>query len=179
MISMERTLLLNASYEPLHIVSWKKAISLLFSGKVEVLAEYDREIRSISFAIKLPSVVRLLRYVRIKHNLNQVKFSRINIYTRDEFTCQYCGKHYSSEELTFDHVVPAALDGEKTWDNIVTCCLKCNHRKGGRTPEQAGMHLIRQPRAPSGLGAITFTINFRNAPDSWRDYLYWNVELDA
>lgn len=176
---MERTLLLNASYEPLHVVSWKKAISLLFSGKVEVLAEYDREIRSVSFSIKLPSVVRLLRYIRIKKNLNQVKFSRINIYTRDDFSCQYCGHRFSTDDLTFDHVIPAALGGDKCWENIVTCCFRCNHRKGGRTPQQAGMTLIRHPRAPRGLGAITFTINFRNAPDSWRDYLYWNVELDT
>lgn len=176
---MERTLLLNASYEPLHIVSWKKAITLLFSGKVEVLAEYEREIHSVSFSVKLPSVVRLLRYIRIKRNLNQVKFSRINIYTRDDFTCQYCGHRFDSENLTFDHVIPATRGGDKSWENIVTCCFRCNRKKGGRTPRQAGMHLIRRPRAPRGLGAVTFTITFRNTPDSWRDYLYWNVELDT
>ena len=176
---MERTLLLNASYEPLHIVSWKKAINLLFSGKVEVLAEYDRQIRSVSFSIKLPSVIRLLRYIRIKRNHHHVKFSRINIYTRDDFTCQYCGVHFESEDLTFDHVIPAGMGGDKSWDNIVTCCFQCNRKKGGRTPQQARMRLIRQPRAPRGLGAITLTLNFRNAPDSWRDYFYWNVELDT
>src|SRR5690349_17423324 len=140
---MERTLLLNASYEPLHILSWKKAMTLLFAGKVEVLAEYDREIHSVSFSIKLPSVVRLLRYIRLKKSLNHVKFSRINIYTRDEFTCQYCGQHFNSDDLTFDHVIPAAMGGDKSWENIVTCCFKCNHKKGGRTPQQAGMALIR------------------------------------
>ncbi len=175
---MERTLVLNASYEPINIIPWKKAITLLFQGKVEVIAEYDREIRSVSFSIKLPSILRLLRYVKMKNNFARVKFTRMNIYRRDDFTCQYCGQKMPTEELTFDHVVPVARGGDKRWENIVTCCIDCNHRKGGRTPEEAGMRLVRTPRAPDWLPAIKFTIGFRNAPESWRDYLYWNVELE-
>ena len=81
-------------------------------------------------------------------------------------------------ELTFDHVVPVAQGGRKDWENIVTCCITCNRRKGGRTPPEAGMHLIRVPKRPEWAPAIRITVGLRNAPDSWRDYLYWNMELD-
>ncbi len=177
---MEQTLVLNASYEPINIVSWKRAITLLFQGKVEGLAEYDKEIRSISFTIRMPSVLRLLRYVGMRKRFHQVKFSRANIYARDLHTCQYCGTKCSTEDLTFDHVIPVVKGGSKTWNNIVTCCFECNHRKGGRTPEEAGMHLIRRPKAPDWIpGMIRITIGLHSAPDSWRDYLYWNIELDT
>jgi 5-methylcytosine-specific restriction endonuclease McrA len=139
---------------------------------------YDREVRAVSFSFKLPSVIRLLRFVRIKRQLDYVPFSRANIYARDDHTCQYCGTTAPLSELTFDHVVPAAQGGRKDWENIVTCCIACNRRKGGRTPHQAGMHLIRPPRRPQKSPALRITIGLRHAPESWRDYLYWNVELD-
>lgn len=177
---MENTLLLNASYEPINVISWKKALTLLFQGKVEVIAEYEKELHSITFSIKLPSVLRLLKYIKLKSNFTRIKFSRYNIYLRDDFSCQYCGKRFRSEELTFDHVVPVARGGGKSWENIVTCCVKCNHTKGGRTPEQANMKLIRPPRAPEWLPTtLKLTIGVRSAPESWRDYLYWNAELDG
>src|SRR5437867_9279084 len=113
-LAMHATLLLNASYEPLRIISWKKALTLLFAGKVEVIEQYDHQVHAITFAIKLPSIIRLLKYVRVR-NLNRVKFSRANIYARDDYTCQYCGKKFPSEDLTFDHVIPVALGGEKRW----------------------------------------------------------------
>ena len=175
---MEQTLLLNASFEPLKVVHWQKAVTLLCQGKVEVISVYDRDIRSVSFTIKLPSVIRLLRYVRIKHRFDYVPFSRANIYARDEHTCQYCGQRLPGGELTFDHVVPVAQGGTKDWENIVTCCVSCNRKKGGRTPAGAGMRLIRQPRRPESAPALRITIGLRHAPESWRDYLYWNVELD-
>ena len=175
---MEQTLLLNATYEPLKVVHWQKAITLLCQGKVEVISVYDREIRGVTISFKLPSVIRLLRYVRIRHRFDYVPFSRANIYARDEHTCQYCAELLPSSDLTFDHVVPVAQGGRKDWENIVTCCIPCNRRKGGRTPEQAGMHLIRVPRRPDRAPAIRITIK-RNAPESWRDYFYWNIELDA
>ena len=174
---MNATLLLNASYEPLRIISWKKALTLFFSGKVEVIEEYDEQVHSITFAVKLPSIIRLLKYVRVK-NLNRVKFSRANIYARDDYTCQYCGKKFVSEDLTFDHVVPVANGGQKRWDNIVAACFRCNHKKGGRTPEDAGMKLIRRPTEPHWLPAFHVTFRLKAPPDSWRDYLYWNIELD-
>jgi 5-methylcytosine-specific restriction endonuclease McrA len=175
---MEQTLLLNASYEPLKIVHWKKAIVLCCQGKVEIISVYDREIRAVSISFKLPSVIRLLRYVKIKRHFDYVPFSRANIYARDDHRCQYCGDSLPPSELTFDHVVPVAHDGRKDWENIVTCCISCNRKKGGRTPSQAGMHLIRPPRRPDSTPALRITIGLRNAPASWRDYLYWNVELD-
>jgi 5-methylcytosine-specific restriction endonuclease McrA len=176
--AMEQTLLLNATYEPLRVVHWQKAITLWCQGKVEIVAVYDREVRSVSFSIKLPSVIRLLRRIRMRRAAEYVPFSRANIYARDEHVCQYCGESFSSSDLTFDHVLPVAQSGRKDWENIVTCCVNCNRRKGGRTPEQAGMRLIRRPRRPDKAPAARITFGLRNAPESWRDYVYWNVELD-
>jgi 5-methylcytosine-specific restriction endonuclease McrA len=175
---MEQTLLLNATYEPLKVVHWQKAITLWAQGKVEIVAEYDREIRSVSFSIKLPSVIRLLRRIRVRRPLQYVPFSRANNSARDDHSCQSCGDAFGAGELTFDHVVPVAQGGRKDWENIVTCCVTCNRRKGGRTPDQAGMRLIRHPKRPDHVPAIRIRFGLRNAPDSWRDYVYWNVELD-
>ncbi|MSO56469.1 MAG: HNH endonuclease [Acidobacteria bacterium] len=175
---MEQTLLLNATYEPLKVVNWQKAITLLCQGKVEVISVYDREIRAVSISFKLPSVLRLLRYIKIKRRFDYVPFSRANIYARDNHTCQYCGDALPTSELTFDHVVPVAQGGRKDWENIVTSCVTCNRQKGGRTPHEARMHLVKLPRRPESIPAIRITIGLRNAPDSWRDFLYWNAELD-
>ena len=176
---MEQTLVLSASYEPLRIVSWQKAITLLFQGKVEVIAVYDREIRGVTVRVKLPSVLRLLRHVRMKRRFYEVPFSRSNVYGRDEHQCQYCGHRFPPVQLTFDHVIPVARGGHKGWDNIVTCCIPCNRRKGDRTPEQAGLRLIRRPRKPEAFPALTLSLGLRRAPESWRDYLYWDFSLDA
>ena len=175
---MEQTLLLNATYEPLRVVHWQKAITLWAQGKVEIVAEYDREIRSVSFSIRLPSVIRLLRRIRVRRSVEYVPFSRANIYARDHHSCQYCGDAFPTSELTFDHVIPVAQGGRKDWENIVTCCISCNRRKGGRTPEQAGLRLMHPARKPARAPAIRITFGVRNAPESWRDYVYWNVELD-
>ena len=177
---MERTLVLNATYEPLNVISWKRALSLLYQGKVEVLAEYDREVKSIRFTIRMPSVLRLLQYVKVRRRAHHVKFSRANIYARDHHTCQYCGRKCPTEDLTFDHVIPIVKGGSKTWNNIVTCCFHCNHRKGGPPPEEAGMHLIRTPKEPEWVPSVLhLTIGIRSAPESWRDFLYWNIELEG
>lgn len=175
---MEQALLLNATFEPLKVVDWQKAITLWCQGKVEVIAEHEREIRTVKFSFKLPSVIRLLRFVKIKRRFDYVPFSRNNIYARDNHTCQYCSEQFSTSELTFDHVVPVAHGGRKDWENIVTCCINCNRRKGGRTPSEAGMRLLKAPRRPDSAPAIRITIELRSAPESWRDYLYWNAELD-
>jgi 5-methylcytosine-specific restriction endonuclease McrA len=172
---MEQVLLLNITYEPLRIINWKKAVTLLCLGKVEVIEEYSEEIHSVSFTIKLPSVVRLLKMV--KRPKCPVKFSRQNIYARDRYKCQYCGEKWPSEELTYDHIIPKSRGGKTEWENIVTCCVECNRVKGGRTPSEARMALIRKPVRPSWVPAIRITIGFNQVPKSWRDYLYWNVEL--
>jgi 5-methylcytosine-specific restriction endonuclease McrA len=114
----------------------------------------------------------------MRRTAEYVPFSRANIYARDNHSCQYCGDPFPTNELTFDHVVPVAHGGRKDWENIVTCCITCNRKKGGRTPDQAGMRLIRHPRRPDRAPAIRITFGLRNAPESWRDYVYWNVELD-
>ena len=176
---MELTLLLNSTYEPLRVVHWKKAITLLWQGKVEVLEVYDRDIQGVSITLKLPAVMRLLRPVRLKDSHRAVKFSRITIFTRAGYACQYCNKTHSCDVLTFDHIIPIARGGKKTWENIVTACWRCNNRKSGRFPEEAGMRLVRKPMKPRWNPVITITIGIRNAPQSWRDYLYWNVELDT
>jgi hypothetical protein len=132
---MEHTLVLNATFEPINIVPWKRALSLLCQGKVEVLAEYDREVHSISFTIKMPSVLRLLKYVKIRKRLQHVKFCRANIYARDHHTCQYCGRKCSTEDLTFDHVIPIVKDGGKTWDEL---------------PRKRECTLSAAPKSPNG-----------------------------
>jgi 5-methylcytosine-specific restriction endonuclease McrA len=176
---MEQTLLLNATYEPLKVVHWQKAITLWCQGKVEVISSHEREIRSPKFSFKLPSVIRLLRYIKIKAQIDYVPFSRVNIYARDSHRCQYCAETFPTSELTFDHVVPVAQGGRKDWENIVTCCIPCNRRKGGRTPEQAGMRLIRVPKRPDKAPAIRITIKPAKTPESWRDYFYWTAELET
>ena len=176
---MEMTLLLNATYEPLRVVHWQKAITLLWQGKVEVLEFYERDVRGVTISFKLPSVMRLLSFVKLRSQQHGVKFSRINIFTRDRYACQYCYKRFRTEELTFDHVVPIAKGGKKTWENIVTACWRCNNRKSGRAPEEAGMKLLKQPVKPQWTPRLTLMIGIRNAPESWRDYLYWNLELEA
>ena len=172
---MEQVLLLNITYEPLRIINWKKAITMLCLGKVEVIEEYSREIHSVSFTVKLPSVVRLL--MMAKRPKTPVKFSRQNIYARDRNKCQYCGDQFSTEDLTYDHVIPRSRGGRTEWENIVTCCIECNRRKGGRIPSEASLKLIRKPKRPTWVPAIRITIGFREIPQGWRDYLYWNVEL--
>lgn len=174
---MERTLLLNATFEPLKIISWQRAITLLTQGKVEVIDFYDREIRGVTITFKLPSILRLLKLVKVKRANQEVRFSRANIYLRDKYTCQYCGYKHPAEDLTFDHVIPQVQGGETTWENIVTACLSCNNKKGGRTPREAKMRLIRKPEKPKWVPVVTLTLGIKNAPLSWRDYLYWNVEL--
>lgn len=175
---MERTLLLNATFEPLKIISWQRAITLLTQGKVEVIDSYDRDIRGVSITFKLPSILRLLKLVKVRRTSREVRFSRANIYQRDRYTCQYCGVKYPAEELTFDHVIPQVQGGQATWENIVTACLACNNKKGGRTPHEAKMRLIRAPHKPRWMPVVTLSLGIRNAPLSWRDYLYWNIELN-
>lgn len=173
-----QTLVLTQSYQPHRVIPWQKAITMLFDGKVEVLSEYDEDIRSVSLTVKMPAVVRLVRHVR--HARRGVKFSRANVLTRDGFACQYCGRVGSPRELTFDHVVPRAQGGRTTWENIVTACASCNSRKGGRTPEQAAMKLSRAPARPKELPFLHVRLDVgRSAPAAWRSWLWWQSELSA
>lgn len=175
---MEHTLLLNSSYEPLQIVSWKRAIRMLFQEKVEVVHEYDREIRSVSVSIRLPSVLRLRHYVKSRRNHHQVRFTRTNLYARDRYKCQYCRHRFPPTALTYDHVIPVARGGGKSWENIVTCCIPCNRTKGNRIPQEAGLSLLRQPKAPAGFPQkVHFLLYQKNAPESWRSYIFWHMAI--
>jgi 5-methylcytosine-specific restriction endonuclease McrA len=177
MSTTTRTLLLSQGYEPIKVISWQRAITLLTLGKVEVIEEYDHEIRAVSVVIKIPAVVRLLRAFR--RHAKPVKFSRINIYARDGYRCQYCGTKCSIGELTYDHVIPRAKGGRTTWDNIVTCCYPCNYTKGSRTPAEAKMSLKSTPVRPQWVPAVTIRVSTRSVPDAWRDYLYWTGEIES
>ena len=176
MEATHRTLVVSQGYEPVEIVSWRRAITLLFLGKVEVIEEYDRDIKTTSLVIKIPAVVRLLNAFR-RHK-KPVKFSRVNIYGRDDYRCQYCNKKESINELTYDHVIPKSRGGKTTWDNIVTCCATCNRRKANRTPTEAGMKLTRPPKQPLAMPTLVVTVSRTSVPDAWRDYLYWTSALD-
>jgi 5-methylcytosine-specific restriction endonuclease McrA len=175
LIDTQRTLVLSQGYEPIKVVSWQRALRLLTLGKVEVLEEYDGRVRTTTLVFKVPAVVRLLRAFR-RHRA-PVKFSRANIYARDDETCQYCGRKRPIAELTYDHVLPRSLGGRTEWTNIVTACQDCNLRKGARTPEQARMPLRKRPVQPTWLPAVTIRVSTRSIPDAWRDYLYWTGEL--
>lgn len=176
---MDTVLVLSASFEPFKIVSWQKAMQLLFTEKVEVLEEYEREIRTVSMTFRLPSVLRLRRYVPLVRKKNIIRFSRTNIFIRDQHTCQYCGRKRQKHELTLDHVIPVVQGGAKNWENIVTACLQCNQRKGGRTPHEAGMRLIIKPQAPAWLPSQAIRYDLNSAPEHWKVYLSWNSGLLA
>jgi len=146
---MNRTLLLNATYEPITVIGWRKAITLLLLQKAEALAHYDNEIRSAQRSFQLPAVVRLQR--RVPWRKPTVRFNRRHVFARDDHVCQYCGQKKPASSLTFDHVIPRCHGGKTNWTNIVTACMDCNHAKGGRTPEQASMKLRRRPFTPFWL----------------------------
>lgn len=175
-MSHQTTLLLDQGFQPLEVIPWQKAITLMFLGKAEVIEEYDHEIRSTSVVFKMPAVARLVR--AFKRPKKPVKFSRINIYSRDKWRCQYCGNKFQMKELTYDHVIPRSQGGQTNWENIVSSCSPCNTKKGGRTPSQAGMRLKNRPVRPKWVPAVQVVVSKESCPDAWRDYLYWSGELD-
>lgn len=175
---MFRTLLLNASYEPLKVISWQRAIALWFEDKVEILKEYsDFDLKSQNFTMKCPAVVRLVKFV--KGHRNKVKFSRSNVFGRDSYSCQYCGCTPGTTNLTYDHVLPRSRGGKTEWSNIVTACYACNSKKADRTPEEAKMRLRQRPIKPDQRPDFGIRMAMPNTPQEWMDYLYWNVELQA
>jgi 5-methylcytosine-specific restriction endonuclease McrA len=168
---MERTLLLNPMYEPMTTISWRKAVTLLTLGKVEIIEEYDgRQVRSPSVIIRLPSVVRLLsRFRRLRP---RVRYSKTNVFARDRWTCQYCGQRRPVGELTVDHVVPRSQGGKTCWENVVTSCMVCNSQKANRTPEQARMSLRARPHRPDWVPMLVLRFG-REAPEAWKLYCYF------
>ncbi|HEX8914328.1 MAG TPA: HNH endonuclease [Humisphaera sp.] len=202
-------LVLNRFYQAIRVVNVRRAFSLLFRDLAEVihietdeatgqhrwqnlaftewaeLSELKRTfepdaydwIHTVRVQIAVPRIIRLLGYDKLPRQ--DVKFNRRNIYARDGSRCQYCGKKFATQDLSLDHVVPRSQGGKATWENIVCCCIKCNVKKGGRTPVQANMHLITKPVKPKRSPVI----NIRLADErykSWKQFLdnaYWTVEL--
>ena len=145
---MSHVLVLNASYEPLNITTWRRAVVMVLKGKAEGLEhDPDRRIREDTL---LPTVIRLRHFVRVPYK--QLPLTRRNLFHRDGHRCQYCGA--SAQQLSVDHVVPRSRGGLDTWENVTTACLPCNVRKGNRTPREAAMPLLRPPHRP--LGSFSF-----------------------
>jgi len=198
-------LVLNRSYMAIHVINVRRAFGLMLRELAEVIhiedgryANYDfatwREIselkaayegrgenedwiRSVNFEIQVPRVIRLLFYDRIPKQ--KLRLNRRNIFARDGNRCQYCGKVFPSGELSFDHVLPRSRGGDTTWENIVCACVSCNVRKGGRTPNEAGMKLVRQPARPKQSPLLTVKLG-NPKYESWKTFLagaYWSVDL--
>ncbi len=172
-------LVLNAdyrplSYYPLSLWGWQDAIKAVFLDRVNIVSEYDKIVKSPSFEIRLPSVVSLKSYVRPSRH---PAFTRFNVFLRDRFTCQYCGRQ---EDLTFDHVIPRSKGGETTWENVVAACSSCNLRKGDRLPHEVHMIPAQTPFQPSVAdlhrNGRLFPPNYLH--ESWVDYLYWDSVLE-
>lgn len=163
------TLVLTPWMSPHRIVPFERAICLLVTDKIEVLESYSETVSSPSTTFQVPCVGRLKRPVQ--GYKKGVKFSRINVMTRDDFTCQYCGKRLPMKALNYDHVVPRVLGGKTVWENIVTSCYPCNDKKGRRTPEQAGMRLLKKAHRPKTLPMTAPAMPIRKAPEQWEPYL--------
>lgn len=189
-------LVLNRFYQPVHVTSVRRAFTLLYQGVARAIdaqfrlyefadwaalaAERHECIHTVNRTIRVPRVVVLSAYEYLPKG--RVRFSRLNIYARDSDTCQYCGRIFSRPELNLDHVVPRSQGGRTSWENVVCSCITCNLRKGGRTPDQAGMKLLKRPSRPRWTpffrGAVR-RVTYRE----WLPFLtladasYWNVEL--
>ncbi|MBI4515828.1 MAG: HNH endonuclease [Deltaproteobacteria bacterium] len=192
-----KVLVLNRSFLPIHITSVRRAFALLYQGVAEAVngqyqtfdfdswselsaSVHDDTIGMVDRVIRVPRVILLVAYDRLPRR--QVRFSRFNIYARDRNTCQYCGHRFSRSELNLDHVVPRSQGGTSRWENVVCSCHACNRRKGGRTPDQAGMRLLRAPRRPEWTPFMMQTFSLRHY-EEWVPFLstvdasYWNTEL--
>jgi len=199
----DKVLVLNRLYRAVRVVSARRAFTLLIGDRAEVIAvdngsylNYDFEswadvarlqkefeptahawVRTPSFEIAVPKIIRLLGYDKMP--AQHVKLTRRNIFARDRNRCQYCGETFPTSELSLDHVVPRVQGGGNSWDNIVCACVRCNMKKGGRTPKQAHMKLIRRPARPRRNPTITIRLGERKY-HSWKAFLddaYWHVEL--
>ena len=194
-------LVLNAdyrplSYYPLSLWPWREVVKGVFLERVDIVAEYEHSSTRATCrrsrqrdgcarkpprrrgAWRLPSVISLKAYVP---KARRPAFTRFNVFLRDSFSCQYCGVHQRSENLTFDHVVPRSRGGGTNWSNVVTACASCNLRKGNRTAVQSRMHPRNPPRMPTTFElqrvGRQFPPNYLH--ESWRDYLYWDTELQS
>lgn len=198
-----KVLVLNKLFMAIRVVSAKRAFMLLVKDLAEVIhvengkfinynfeswrdiaalqREFERErhdwVRTVRYEIAVPRIIRLLGYDRLPRQ--DVKLNRRNLFARDRNQCQYCGRHFPTADLSIDHVIPRAQGGGDTWENLVCACIWCNARKGGRTPEQAGLHLVRSARRPRRNPLISLRLGSEKY-QSWKTFLddaYWSVEL--
>jgi len=191
-------LVLNRLWQAVNICSARRAFCLIYQGHANVVlaengtfrtftfddwrefsqyAEDNECVHTVSYKLKVPSIILLLFYDKLP--AKEVKFTRYNVYKRDKNTCQYCGRHFDTKDLTIDHVVPLSRGGRTTWTNVVCACVECNRRKGNKTLEEAGMRLIRPPRKPRWHPFANFTA-LKIEDESWNHFLdlaYWHVEL--
>jgi len=190
-------LVLNRSFFPLHITSVRRAFCLLYLGIAHVvdeqfktfdfeswskltIVEREEAIGLVDRMIRIPRVILLLTYDRMP--IGQVRFTRLNIYTRDKSTCQYCGKRFAKNDLSLDHIIPRSSGGRSTWENIVCCCAPCNRKKGGRTPHEAGMNLLKRPKRPNWTPFYKISLRDLKRKE-WLPFLnmvdisYWHTEL--
>ena len=161
-----RVLVLNATYEPINVCTVRRAVVLLLKEKAEVVEHAEWDLRSASWTLERPVVIRLVTYVSIPRDTHRRKITRRAVFARDEWTCQYCG---ARSNLTVDHVVPKSKGGTSNWENIVASFAPCNRRKGDALPRQAGMRLLRQPRSPSPN--VFIHVASPTIPSAWRQYL--------
>lgn len=166
---MGGVLVLNATYEPLHIVSVRRAVILLLKEKAELVEALDAHLRAERVSMPIPSVIRLVTYVRLPHRM-ALPVTRRTVLARDNYTCQYCGASPGKAYLTVDHVIPRSQGGDGSWENVVTACLSCNQRKGNRTPEEANMPLIAKPARPRYIALVL--LRQGRASESWLKYIY-------
>ena len=162
----EPVLVLNANFAPINVCTTRRAIGLLLTGKASMVMNGRGIIKTISRDIEKPSIIRLGRMV--KRPRPRVNLNKREIFRRDKYICQYCGNH--AENLTLDHVIPRRLGGTHSWENLVTACAYCNHRKGGRTIEQAGMRLLKQPKEPVSTALYIFSHHVKSY-DEWEPFL--------
>ena len=165
-------LVLNLNYVPINVSTVRRAIILLSKGKAELLENHQGEVHTITTTVDAPSIIRLVYLV--KRPFAPRKLSKKEIFLRDQYTCQYCGK--KNHELTLDHVVPRRQKGAHTWENVVAACSRCNLRKAGRTPEEANMRLKTEPRVPQPNPYRI--LQNRTILAEWRPYLPWSVGED-
>jgi 5-methylcytosine-specific restriction endonuclease McrA len=161
-------LVLNQSYEPLAVCRARRAVVLLFQGKAEMLENGVGFIHSATETFPLPSVIRLDYLVRRPRR--QRKLTRYEIFSRDRYTCQYCGKE--TRQITLDHIIPRYRSGPHSWENVVSACVACNRRKAGRTPSEAGMKLLRPPSPPSGNSLFNIPYHYLQTKSEWQKYLF-------
>lgn len=164
-------LVLNASYEPIHVCAVRRALVLVVKGVASTEESGDGRVHSPSQSLAIPSVIRLLEYRRIPRQMRAI--SRKNILIRDQHTCQYCEKQFGAGELTLDHVLPRSRGGNNTWENLVACCLRCNNRKGDRLPSEASMRLRRPPKPFNLHTSRSLMRQLGNHQENWRKYLFF------